>query len=217
MTDDPEPTEFGHWEIYNFVSAVHAEGATAGQGGFDINYGGAQDLQLTTVVPANYQSPGRIGLGEIELAAKYRFVHQADDGWMPDVAFFPRVFLPTAGRQFGPARVSYFLPFWAQKDWGGWSLFGGGGYEVNPGPGNRNFWLGGLALSRAITDKFALGAEIFDQTPAATGQKAFAAVNAGATYGLTDHWSLIASGGPGVQSLRGQGQYDFYVALEATY
>ena len=35
------------------------------------------------------------------------------------------------------------LPLWAQKDFGGTSLFGGGGYEINPGSGNKDFWQAG--------------------------------------------------------------------------
>jgi len=78
VTDDPEPTDTGHWEIYNFITATHTPGDTSGQGGFDINYGAAKDLQLTAVIPIDLESGARAGLGDIELAVKYRFLHQAD-------------------------------------------------------------------------------------------------------------------------------------------
>jgi hypothetical protein len=217
VTDDPEPTDLGHWEIYNFVSGSHIPGDTAGQGGFDINYGGAKDLQLTMVVPIDYQTGAQPDLGDIELAAKYRFLHQAAGGWTPDLAFFPRLFTPTGSGAFAGSRLSVFLPIWAQKDFGKWSLFGGGGYDINPGRDNRDFWLSGLGLSRAITDRFSLGAEIYYQTADARDAKAFTGLNIGTTYKLTDHWSLLASAGPGVQNARRQGQYDFYFSLEATY
>jgi hypothetical protein len=39
------------------------------------------------------------GFGNVELAAKYRFLHQSDAGW--DVAVFPRLFLPSASERVG--------------------------------------------------------------------------------------------------------------------
>ena len=217
VSDDPEPTDLGHWEIYNFAEGTGTPGVVAGQAGFDINYGGAKDLQLTVVVPLDYQTGAQPGLGDIELAAKYKFLHQAEGGWIPDVAFFPRLFTPTGTGAFADHHLAAFLPVWVQKDFGKWSLFGGGGYDINPGRDNRNFWLSGLTVSRAITDRFSLGAEVYHQTPATRDARAFTGLNLGETYKLTDHWSLLAAGGPGVQNARQQGQYDFYVALEATY
>jgi hypothetical protein len=199
------------------VSGIQLAGSTTGQAGFDINYGGAEDLQLTTVIPLDYRSHGEMGVGDVELAAKYRFLHQAEGSEMPDLAFFPRVITPTAGRQFGPRRFSYQLPLWAEKDWGKWSAFGGVSYDVNPGPGNRNFWLEGAALTYAFSEDFSLGAEIYHQTAAVRGDVSFTAVNLGTTYRLTQHWSLIASGGPGVQNPRREGAYDFYAALKLDY
>lgn len=216
VTDDPEPTDTGHWEIYNFVAGTQVAGDMAGQAGFDINYGGAKDLQLTTTIPLDYQA-GQAGLGAIELAAKYRFLHQSDTSWLPDVAVFPRVFVPTASRQFGPLRLNLLLPLWAEKDFGPWSVFGGGGYQLNPGPSQRDYWLSGLTVQRTLNDRFSLGAEIYHQTPQALGARTFTGVNLGAITKLTDHWSLLASGGPGVQNARREGRYDFYVSLEATY
>jgi hypothetical protein len=217
VSDDPEPTDLGHWEVYNFVAATRTPGETEGQAGLDINYGGAKDLQLTAVVPLDFESHVPGGPGDVELAVKYRFLHQADGSPLPDVAVFPRVILPTAGPQFGPQRLSLQLPIWAQKDFGKWSLFGGGDYDINPGPDNRNYGLGGLALSRALTDRLSLGAEVYHQTPATVDAKDFTGLNLGAIYKLTDHWSLLGSAGPGVQNPRQGGQYDVYVALEATY
>jgi len=217
VTDDPEPTDTGHWEVYDFATGVRVPRDTTGQAGIDANYGGAEDLQLTAVIPANFQSQGQIGAGDLQLAAKYRFLHQAEGSSAPDVSFFPRLFIPTAGHQFGPERFSYFLPFWAQEDWGNWSLFGGGGYDINQGPGDRNFWLTGMTLARTISDDLSLGAEIYRQTAALRGERTFTGLNLGVTWRLTEHWSLLASGGPGVQHERQEGEYDFYAALKADY
>jgi hypothetical protein len=217
VTDDPEPTETGHWEIYNFATGDHVPGTTAGAAGLDLNYGRADNLQLTAVIPMQFQSQGQIGLGNIELAAKYRFLRQSEDSALPDVAFFPRLFVPTAGRQFGSGRANLLLPIWAERDFGPWSLFGGGGYVINPGPGNRDYWLGGIVVSRAVTDDLAVGVELYHQAPTASDARAFTGLNIGVTYKLTDHWSLLASGGPGLENPESEGEYAFYFALKADY
>ena len=116
---------------------------------------------------------------------------------MPDVAVFPRLFVPTASAQFGPPAFNLFLPVWAQKDWGKWSFFGGGGYGINPGPGNRDFWLTAWRSSRDVTDRLRSAPNFSTRPPHAEGDRAFTAINGGAIYKLTDHWSLLVSGGPG--------------------
>jgi hypothetical protein len=45
------------------------------------------------------------------------------------------------------------------------ATFGGGGYWINPGAGNKNHWFVGWVLERKITDKLTLGVELFHQTP----------------------------------------------------
>jgi hypothetical protein len=37
QTDDPEPTEPGHWEIYNFIALDGRSGTIDGEGGLDLN------------------------------------------------------------------------------------------------------------------------------------------------------------------------------------
>lgn len=218
ITDDPQPTDAGHWEIYNFVGGSHVTGDTAGEGGIDLNYGAAKDLQLTLVVPFAYdRADGHLstGMGVVEAAAKYKFLHQ--DGAGLDVSIFPRVFIPTAPARFASTRTNLLVPLWAQKDYGKWSVFGGGGYQFNPGPGNRDFWTGGIALTRQVTERLNLGVEVTHRTRDADDGRAFSGVNLGVVYKMTDHWSLLASGGPGVQNARSEGRYDFYVALKADY
>ena len=133
LTDDPEPTDYKHFEIYAFSQGMATQDGVAGEGGIDFNYGGAPNLQLTATVPAAYNFPtsgsSATGPGNIELAAKYRFLTQDNFGF--DVAVFPRVILPSASPNVGDQHASYLLPIWIEKDWGKWSAFGGGGCEVN--------------------------------------------------------------------------------------
>jgi hypothetical protein len=219
VTDDPVPTDRGHWEIYNYAAGSHTPGDTEGEVGVEVNYGGAENLQLNVSVPLAFDRADgtHTGLGDVSVGAKYLFLHQQENGEGIDVAVYPHVFLPTASRRFGSRRVSVLLPVWAGKDYGKWSVFGGGGYQLNPGAGNRDFWISGLALTRAVTDRLTVGAEVFHQTKDADDAKPYTGVNLGVVYKLNDHWALLASGGPGVQNAREGGQYDFYLGLGLNY
>jgi len=217
VSDDPEPTDQKHWEIYLFATGGGREGETAADAGLDLNYGAAKDLQLTAVLPLSYDRTGgttRFGAGDVELAAKYKFLHQKKGSWLPDVAFFPRAFVPTAGSGLGSGRVQVLLPLWAQKDLGPWAVFGGGGYQVNPGPRNRDYWLTGIGLTRAVTKKLILGAEIYHHGPDAADGKAFTGVNAGLSYKIAGPYSFLLSVGPGLQHRREEGRYAVYTALK---
>src|SRR5207237_7822178 len=132
-------TDLGHWEIYAFAGGTRADGALEGAAGLDLNYGLLPDVQLTATLPIDFVRDGgtRAGAGDVEIGVKYRFFENEAAGIA--IAIFPRVILPTAGRHFGTGRVQLLLPVWAQKDFGPWSLFGGGGYTINPGAGHRNF------------------------------------------------------------------------------
>jgi hypothetical protein len=41
-------------------------------------------------------------------------------------------------------KFTALFPVWVQKDLGPWSIFGGGGYAINAGVGNNDYWTGGL-------------------------------------------------------------------------
>jgi len=223
LSDDPEPTDVGRWEIYNFAIGAGTAGGLAGEAGFDINYGAAKDLQLTAVLPLAFDNSKGFGIdglrggpGNVELAVKYRFLHQGNDTWTPDVAFFPRLFVPTADRQFSTGKFGLLLPIWAEKDFGPWSVFGGGGYQINPGAGQRNFWQGGVAISRSLGERLSLGGEVYGQTRDVANGGAYETVNLAATYKLVRRWSLLASAGPTWSPGSADG-YVFYLALKADY
>jgi hypothetical protein len=222
FTDDPQPTEEGHWEIYSFVYGSHDRGGLDGEAGLDLNYGGAKDLQLTAVLPLAYENENGfstkglgVGTGVVELAAKYKIVHADDTNWIPDVSVFPRVFAPTDHR-YGTGHVGLLLPVWAEKDFGPWQVFGGGGYQINPGVDQRNFWQGGIAANRSLGKRLQLGMEVFGQTRDAVDGPGFVAVNFAATVKLMEHWSLLASAGPLREQGGGTGQL-FYLSLKADY
>lgn len=215
ITDDPEPTATGHYEIYFFGAGASARDGRDGSTGIDFNFGAANDLQLTATLPINWIAPkdggDAAGLGNIELAAKYRFLHQGDAG--VDVAFFPRVFLPAGSSAVGENHASLLLPVWLQRTSGAWTVFGGGGCEINRGGDSRDFCMLGAALTFQATERLQIGSEVYHQTADTRGGHASTNFDVGATYDINSHWHLLASAGPGLQNRTTTDHTVWYAAL----
>ena len=216
VTDDPEPTNTGGWENYLYVTGTNTPGDTEEEAGIELNYGAAPDLQLSASLPIDYDHVDgyRFGGGDIDLGAKYRFVHQSPDSWLPDVAIFPSVSLLTAARTLGPQHLSLFLPLWMEKDFGAWSTFGGGGYTINPGDGNRDYQLFGWAVARTITSRLNIGVEVYHQTASVVHGKSLTNIALGFVFQMSKHLALMASGGPGVESPAKSERSAFYASIQ---
>jgi hypothetical protein len=218
VSDDPEPTDYKHFEIYAFGSGTGTIDGTSGQAGIDFNYGAAPNLQLTVVVPAGFSQPtgnaAQFGLSNIQLAAKYRFLHQ--DGFGLDVSFFPRFFVPSPSSSTGSPNPSVLLPLWLEKDWKDWSVFGGGGCVISA-DSTENHCLAGGVLSHQVLKTLRLGVEVSYQSAAANGTPASTAVGLGATYDLTDNYHLLAYVNRGVQNADQTNQFSFYAAVLFTF
>ena len=207
LTDDPETTDLHHWEIYNFASGGRDEDVNSLDLGVDLNYGAAPDLQLTATLPLHTETGQPLDAGDVELAAKYRFAHQRPGTVSADVAFFPRVFVPT-GR--GSRSAQLLLPVWAQRDFGAWSLFGGGGYTLHPGPGNRDYWQQGAALNRQMRPGWQLGLEYYGQGRQSSDSRPVQGLNMGTIVHIHGPFSWLASFGQGLS----RKQTVFYTALK---
>jgi hypothetical protein len=218
-TDDPEPTDYGHYEIYAFSNGIVTENGTTGAGGIDFNYGGAPNLQLSATLPVGYAlSDGGALLGgpsNVELAAKYRFLTQANFGL--DVAIFPRVFLPSASPNIGESHAAFLLPIWVEKDWDKWSAFGGGGCEINRGGNSQDFCLTGLVITNQVTSKLQVGLEIFHQTSDTQGGSATTSLGTGVRYDLSEHYHLLGYVGHGIENAQANDRLDWYAAVLFTF
>lgn len=213
LTDDPVPTDTGHWEIYAFAAGEGRHSVVGGETGVDLNYGPVKDIQLTATLPLAFSHDGtdgwRTGTGDLELGVKYRFFNDERSGF--SAAIFPRAILPTSNIA-SDEKTRFLFPLWLQKDFGGGtSLFGGGGYLVNPGRGNRGFWQAAAALTHDINDKWSVGAELAHQGSGAVGGTAQTRAGVGTIVHLSGPYSLLASGGPTWADHRTG--YHFYAAL----
>lgn len=215
-TDDPAPTDYRHWEIYLFGAGARSGGAFDGSAGVDLNYGAINDVQLTATLPVDFtRGPGaRTGAGDVELGVKYRFYHDEARGL--SIAIFPRLILPSSGRRYGSGKTGVLLPVWAQRDMGKWSVFAGGGYAINPGASNRNYWQEAIAATRQLSSRLSMGVEATHHGPDAIGSRPTTTLGVGAIYRLKGPLSLLASAGPSFGGRDGD-KYHAYVALGLSF
>jgi hypothetical protein len=219
VSDDPEPTDYKHFEIYTFTSGTATRGDIGGASGIDFNYGAAPDLQLTATLPMGFDNPvagnASFGASNIELAAKYRFLHQ--DSFGLDVSVFPRVFVPSPTKNIGNNTASLLLPVWVQKDWnGGWSAFGGGGCVVGSRSA-QNFCLAGGVVTYQLLPKLQLGVELFHQTADGSGTPATTSVGLGARYDINDTYHLLGYIRRGIENANETDQFSWYASVLFTF
>ena len=132
------------------------------------------------------------------------------------MSFFPRLFLPSGSSTTGDINSSILLPLWLEKDWRGWSVFGGGGCVISADSA-ANHCLAGGVLTRQVVTKLQLGVEVSYQTGQANGALSTAAVGLGARYDLADNYHLLAYFNRGVQNANETNQYSWYAALLFTF
>ena len=218
-TDDPEPVQYQHWEVYLASQIAHdKEGWSGTSPHLEVNYGAVPNLQLHLIAPVSFVSPSheaaRFGYGDTELGMKYRFVEETD--FLPQIGTFPLVEVPTGQheRGLGSGHAQIFLPLWLQKSFEPWTTYGGAGYWINPGKGNRNWWFTGWLLQREMTPGFTLGAEIFHETPSESSGPSDSKFNIGAIYDFSDFSHLLISAG---HTIQGPNEFQAFVALQLTF
>ena len=184
----------------------------------EVNYGVISNVQLHVIVPLAYRVPSpshtHYGLGNIELGVKYRFVQETDN--RPQIATFPLLEVPTgnSSRGLGNGHEQIFLPLWVQKSIGDWTIDVGGGYWINPGTGNRNYWYSGLELQRQITKPWMLGVEVYHTTSGEDGISGQSGFNLGSVYDSSDHVHFMASIG---RTFTGASLLTSYAAVQFTF
>jgi len=210
-TDDPQPVDPGHLELYLFAAGQQAQGARSGVGpAVEFNYGLLPDTQIHLIVPRAYDA-GRTGAGDTELGVKYRFLHETDT--LPQVGSFPLIVLPTARAGLGSGHTQVYLPVWVQKSWGPWTTYGGAGWWRSPGTGNRNWTYAGWLAQRDLGEKLTLGAEAFHTTAATVAGQASGGFNAGGQVNLSERHHLLFSAG---RTVSGERSSFFYLGYQFT-
>jgi hypothetical protein len=218
-TDDPEPVEYQHWEWYVASQSIKtADGWSGTAPHFEVNYGAISNVQLHLIAPLAYSAPahgaGQWGSGDLELGVKYRFVQETER--MPQIGIFPLLEVPTgrADEGLGNGHLQAFLPLWAQKSFGEWTIYGGGGYGINSGAGNWEWGYAGVVLQNQVMKNLLVGGEVYHRTPMRVGEQADTAFNLGAVFDFSDRHHVLFSAG---RSIAGPTEFQVYVAYQFTF
>ncbi|MDB5050543.1 MAG: hypothetical protein JWO30_3614 [Fibrobacteres bacterium] len=219
LTDDPEPVDYRHWEFY--IASQHTRASDRWSGTaphFELNYGVVPNVQLHLIAPLAYNAPNEghthYGYGDTELGFKFRFIPEME--YLPQAGIFPLLEAPTGSESdgLGSGHVQVFLPLWLQKGFGDWTIYGGGGYGINPGADNENWGFGGLVVQMQITKNGLLGAEAYHRTPMETGGRGDTGFNIGTVIDFTVHQHLLFSAG---RSIDGPTDSQLYLAYQFTF
>lgn len=218
VTDDPEPVEHRHWELYLASQSFHdSDGWTGTAPHFEVNYGVIPNVQLHLIAPLAYSAAAtgsaHYGYGDTELGIKFRFIQEGE--WVPQVGTFPFLEVPTGSSRLdlGNGSAQVFLPIWLQKSFGPWTTYGGAGFWIDAGTPDKHWWYLGWQVQRRIVEGLAVGAEVFDLTPKEKGDENDARFNIGAVIDVTDEHHVLLSAGRGIA---GPNLFQGYVAYQAT-
>jgi hypothetical protein len=219
VTDDPEPVEYRHWEVYLASQWEFNRDDTVGTAPhLEVNYGIVPNVQVHLIAPMQYvkeeDEPSQYGYGDTEVGFKFRFLQETDS--RPQAGIFPLLEIPTgdSSNGLGNGKTQAFIPLWLQKSWGPWKTYGGGGYWINPGEGNKDWWLIGWLVQRDISNKFTLGAEVFHSTPDQEGGDSSTGFNVGAMINFNEMQHLLMSAGRGFS---GPNRFSFYLGYQLTF
>jgi hypothetical protein len=217
LTDDPQPVDYMHWEFYVSSQQQFSDNnIDATLPHFEINYGLVPDVQVHLIVPMQYTK--RESLTEYryintELGVKYRFINNSDSSFQ--VGVFPIAEIPTGKRVTlaGENKLQVFLPVWIQINSGKFISYGGVGYWINPGTGNKNWMYAGWQGQYDFSETVTLGGELFYHTADAVDSEGIAGINLGGYININEHNHILFSVG---HSLSGTSATTGYVGYQVT-
>jgi hypothetical protein len=199
QTDDPEPVEYKHWEYY--ISSIHSLQHNSISGTlphFEVNYGLVRNVQVHLLLPLNYtlmhHQNMHYGYGYTELGIKYRFIQETDHS--PQVGVFPILEIPTVpANEFNNGKVQLYLPIWLQKSWDKLTTYGGGGFWINPGAGNKNWYFAGWEAQYDFLKALTLGGELYYHSAMTVDSKSSMGFNLGGIVNFSEKAHFIFSAG----------------------
>lgn len=217
-TDDPEPVDFQHWEFYcSSVGSVSSNVWMGTAPHIEINYGAIANVQLHLIAPMSFYSEGEhfnYGYGMTELGIKYRFAKIDSRGLQ--IGLFPLIEVPTkkSGENLGNEKAQVFIPLWIQKNIDKWSTYGGAGYWINPGDGNKNYVFIGWQEQYQIVKQVSIGTEICYLTASQVGGSTDLRFRFGSVIDFNEHNHLLFSAG---RSISGNTNFQWYLGYQLTF
>ena len=224
VTDDPGTVDKGHYEIDIANQFTHTHDENSGViVGVEVDYGVTEHLELDVFVPLSFDHSfgerSHVGPGDIQVSVKYRFLDADDDGWRPSIAVAPTLIAPSgnADHDLGTGHTHGFLPVLIGKEFGKWNAFGSAGYNINPGPNNRDWWFTGAGLTRDINESWTLGGEVYYASAQEKDKKGGAGFNVGGIYNINDTYHLLLSVGRNFTNARQLNLITYYAGIQLTF
>ena len=231
QTDDPDPVDFRHFEMYAFElsdgTGKNAGGTALEAPAYEVNYGVVPNVQLHLVLPLTVSfapsgGPTNYGMGDSELGAKVRFVKETKR--VPEVGIFPFFEFPSgnADKGLGVGATWYRMPLWLQKSWGPKTGSGpataAAAKVIVPGrPATRTTPSPACWCSASSAKKLTLGTELFGhgaEGAATTSTRAATMLDLGGIYEFKPGFDLLFAAG---RSVYGQPETYTYLSLYWTW
>ncbi len=217
-TDDPEPVDFEHWELYfSSIGTINTSVISGTAPHVEVNYGALPNLQIHVIAPLSFYSakPDKTnyGYGDTEFGIKYRFINK-DSGKL-QVGIFPLIEFPTGNTEehLGNGKPQIYVPLWIQKKIRKWTTYGGGGYWINPGTGNKNYEFIGWQQQYQFSKSVNIGTEIYYITASQAGGSSDLRFRIGSVIDFSDNHHLLLSVG---RSIIGDTNLLWYVGYQFT-
>lgn len=228
LTDDPGTQGTGKVELDLFVQYSRFRGGSSGAlPGVSLAYGVTDNVDLTlsmSMAMAQVDGVGtNIGFGDVAAGIKARVIEEDTEGWRPAVTFAPSVIFPSGSqaRGTGLGYTRAFLPVWLGKTLGDWSVFGGGGLNINSGTiaGARqtNWWYSGIGVTYQIDDKWMVGSEVYYTSPVSKTAKNLVGFNIAVIYSIAEGHNLVALAGRNIVNSETTNQFTGLLGYQAKF
>jgi len=205
LTDDPGTPGPGHWEINLALSREQTSGERSTDLPIlDLNYGVGDRIQLNYGIAWSRRdsSSGESAdaLGNSELAIKWRFVDQGDDGWK--LSMYPRVAFRNPGSRaarlgLADDGTTVLLPFEFQRDIGDVGLNFEVGHEFHSR--GDDIWVAGAVVGHEFRKDLEGMVELHADT-AGTWADSSMVLNFGLVAGFDSSGNLLLSAGREVRA-----------------
>ena len=202
--EDAQTTEPNHIELNIGMCSNQACGSeTQAVPNLDLGYGYTNNLafalNLGGVSARTSGARRAVGFGDIETGVKWRF--REETRRLPQFALEYGLKIPTASRScgLGTGNFDHTLLLTASKSFGRSTFFGNIGGNFLGDCNSHNNLLYGLAYTVQLTEHLNIGAELYGNTSAASGERDELAWGVGATYNFAPDRVLLLKVGRSVQ------------------
>ena len=227
VLDDGDTLDGGRIEIDAGALATFGRDETSGalpslEADLGVRRGVEADIVAPLALAASRGGSASVGPGDVELAAKVRVAAQGPASVLPSIAVEPTLLLPTgsAARGLGAGRPQLFLPVWFSKDFGRWTVFGGGGPTVGLGAGQdgagRDFLLFGAGVLRQLPGGWQVGAELYETTRTGRRDPGLLSADLDVKRDLSAHVHVFAAVGLGAGSGTSMDQASVFAGVQVT-